>query len=168
MPGASTNCKHDTDYVPDFEMEEMVIRKTECIPKWSTIEYNGLNYCTKESDFERYFKANIESQEFIANLPNKCKYNTWNALHYEEEKTEGNTTLQIILISINPKVSLKFEVRNINVDKYDFQVSIETEVYIYTTEYFIGTFGGYLGLFLGGSLLGLLEMVEKAIITKIK
>ena len=106
MPGASTNCKKDPKYIPDLEMEDNVIKKAKCIPKWSRTKYRGLNYCKSESDFERYFEANIESQERISNLPNKCNYNTWTALHYEEEKMEGNTTLQIILISINPKVSV--------------------------------------------------------------
>ena len=43
------------------------------------------------------------------------------------------------------------------------QVNIEKQVYVHTMENFIGVFGGYLGLFLGGSLIGFLECVESSI-----
>ena len=45
-------------------------------------------------------------------------------------------------------------------------VAIEEEEYMYSFEYFIGICGGYLGLFLGGSILGILEFFE-GIFTKI-
>ena len=33
-------------------------------------------------------------------------------------------------------------------------------MYVYTLEYFIGVLGGYLGLFIGGSILGFFEFIE--------
>ena len=42
-------------------------------------------------------------------------------------------------------------------------VQIEEEVYMYPFEYLIGIFGGYLGLFLGGSILGIFEYLEQRI-----
>ena len=39
-------------------------------------------------------------------------------------------------------------------------VNKEEEEYKYSMDYFIGIFGGYLGLFLGGSILGILEFFE--------
>jgi len=42
-----------------------------------------------------------------------------------------------------------------------FQAIIkEEEEYMYSIDYFIGICGGYLGLFLGGSILGILEFFE--------
>ena len=39
------------------------------------------------------------------------------------------------------------------------------EEYVFTPENFIGIFGGYLGLFLGGSILGIIEYIE-IVVTK--
>ena len=44
-------------------------------------------------------------------------------------------------------------------------MTIEKEEYVYSTEYFIGVLGGYLGLFLGGSIIGIVEYIQ-ALITK--
>ena len=41
-----------------------------------------------------------------------------------------------------------------------FKATIEREEYVYSTESFIGALGGYLGLFLGGSILGIVEYIE--------
>ena len=106
MPGASTNCKKDLNYIPDLEMEKLVIKRSGCIPKWTKLTINAMVNCSREKDFERYLEANIESQEIISKLPNKCNFNTWSGLHYEEEKMDGNTSIEIILLSINPKVNL--------------------------------------------------------------
>ena len=40
------------------------------------------------------------------------------------------------------------------------QVNVEKQVYAYTTSYFLGALGGYLGLFLGGSILGFFDSIE--------
>ena len=37
---------------------------------------------------------------------------------------------------------------------------MEKEEYMFSLDYFIGICGGYLGLFLGGSILGILEFFE--------
>ena len=39
-------------------------------------------------------------------------------------------------------------------------VNKEEEEYKYSLDYFIGIFGGYLGLFLGGSILGIVEFFD--------
>ena len=46
-----------------------------------------------------------------------------------------------------------------------YKVTIEKEEYVYSTEYFISVLGGYLGLFLGGSILGIIEAIE-VVVTK--
>ena len=43
------------------------------------------------------------------------------------------------------------------------KVNVEKQVYVHTTEYYIGVVGGYLGLFLGGSILGFVEFMENYI-----
>ena len=46
---------------------------------------------------------------------------------------------------------------------FDFSlqaVNMEEEEYKYSLEYFIGIFGGYLGLFLGGSIRGIVEFFD--------
>ena len=48
----------------------------------------------------------------------------------------------------------------------ELQVTLEKEQFVYSTEYFISTMGGYLGLFLGGSILGMIECIEMKIIKK--
>ena len=39
-------------------------------------------------------------------------------------------------------------------------VNKEEEEFKYSLDYFIGIFGGYLGLFLGGSILGIVEFFD--------
>ena len=46
---------------------------------------------------------------------------------------------------------------------YLLQVNSEKQVYVYTLEYFIGVLGGYLGLFLGGSILGFFELIVNTV-----
>ena len=106
LPGGSTTCQDDDEYLPDAEMRAIIGKKTGCIPKWSDSKINGLEYCKTEHDFKRYFAANIESHDQISSLPTKCKYNKWTASHYEEmlEDDTNATTIQIMLTSVNNKV----------------------------------------------------------------
>ena len=49
-----------------------------------------------------------------------------------------------------------------------FQVQITEEYSAYDESNFVGDFGGYLGLLLGGSLPALIEIIEKAVYSLMK
>ena len=154
-------CNPSEDYIPDKDIEEIVIRQVGCNLPWSHLKLDGLKTCTSEVDFDNYFAELEKSQEKIMTKSKKCKYIAWHALHYDDETFEGNNELEIELLGLRNEVSSQ----TIFWMMYDFfflfsQITIEKQVYAYTGSYFIGALGGYLGLFLGGSILGLFEFIE--------
>ena len=109
-----------------------------------------LEECKSETDFNNYLIALHELQKKLKRrVDKKCSYKTWKLFPISEQTLDGNT-------SINFQVVLTSE----------DSITIEKEVYVYTLAYFIGTFGGYLGLFLGGSILGYLDSIETFIYRK--
>ena len=106
LPKGSTNCDDSFDYLPDTKMEEIILKKAGCLPKWSSLSNLGLKYCETELDFEKYFKANVESQDLLNELPNKCKYIAWKgSLERQNENVIDDTSaLSIVLVMQNPEV----------------------------------------------------------------
>ena len=118
--------------------------------------------CKTEEEFENYLKEIIEEQEAIERIPKKCQYKIWTLTHWVDVSRDGNTSVNVGLLSTRGQVctfsdhSTYFSI----IFAYLLQVNIEKQVYVYTLEYFIGVLGGYLGLFLGGSILGFFEWIE--------
>ena len=105
IPGASTNCKMDPKYRLDTAMEELVIRKLNCNIPWSLAKVEGLEDCT---NFEEYFKINIESQNEIIKLPRKCEHGVWTAQHYDEVLYNGTNEIEVGLMASTKKVPKLF------------------------------------------------------------
>ena len=86
-------------------------------------------------------------QAEIRDIKKPCKENVWTVINLFEEldwehpRTEYETTFL----------------------GQDLRIMIEEEEYMYSFNDFIGDFGGYLGLFLGGSFIGLFDWLEKMI-----
>ena len=118
--------------------------------------------CKTEEEFENYLKEIIEEQKAIERIPKKCQYKIWTLTHWVDVSRDGNTSVNVGLLSTRGQVctfsdhSTYFSI----IFAYLLQVNIEKQVYVYTLEYFIGVLGGYLGLFLGGSILGFFEWIE--------
>ena len=134
---------------PDKEMEKMILEHINCSLPWSSYKVQELQECKTETDFNNYLIALQDLQKKLKRVDKKCSYKTWKLFPISEQTLDGNT-------SINFQVVLTSE----------DSITIEKEVYVYTLAYFIGTFGGYLGLFLGGSILGYLDSIETFIYRK--
>ena len=134
---------------PDEEMEKMILEHINCSLPWSSYKVQELQECKTETDFNNYLIALQDLQKKLKRVDKKCSYKTWKLFPISEQTLDGNT-------SINFQVVLTSE----------DSITIEKEVYVYTLAYFIGTFGGYLGLFLGGSILGYLDSIESFIYRK--
>ena len=98
-------CNPNEDYIPDKEIEEIVIRQVGCNLPWSQFELEGLKTCQSELDFENYFTELEKSQEEILTKSKKCKYIAWHALHYDDETYEGNSELEIELLGLRNEVN---------------------------------------------------------------
>ena len=67
-------CNPSEDYIPDKDIEEIVIRQVGCNLPWSHLKLDGLKTCTSEVDFDNYFTELEKSQEKIMTKSKKCKY----------------------------------------------------------------------------------------------
>ena len=66
-----------------------------------------LKVCKSEQDIEKYFSSTIETRKEMMHTFSNCRYKSWTANHVANlgnVKTEGNTTLSILLMSMNPHV----------------------------------------------------------------
>ena len=147
-----SNCTNKEGFNPDEEVEKMISEHINCSLPWSSHKVQELGECKTENDFSNYFIALDDLQKELKRVGKKCSYKTWKLFPIQEERIDGNGT-----------TSIYFEVVWSNKDS----ITVEKEVYVYTLAYFIGTFGGYLGLFLGGSILGYLEYIESLIYKKL-
>ena len=138
-----SNCTQNEDFNIDKEMMEIISQNINCSLPWDPFNATELDECTEEKDYEKYLTAIYHHQKDFTKMEEKCKVNSWKALPTSENSQKGNTSIFY----------------GINLNKKD-GISIENEVKVYTFPYFIGTFGGYLGLFLGGSILGYLQMIS--------
>ena len=165
-------CVINKSYNPDRVIMKLITKQINCSIPWSNFKLEGMKDCKSENDFELYLDTIVNLQSKLKKVPKKCKFKTWTPLPYSEGSTDGNKKTKIVIElfivdskvwSMAPKI-IKIKLLILIVS---FQaISIEEEVYMYSIGYFLGICGGYLGLFLGGSILGILEFFE-GILTRI-
>ena len=100
-------CIVDKDYSPDRSMMTILTSRVGCNLPWSSVRIPGFEACT-HFEHEQYLTEAVELQNEISKIPNKCSYNSWNALPFEEEtvSSETNSTfLYAALFSDSGKVS---------------------------------------------------------------
>ena len=146
-----SNCTTRKGFNPDEEMEKRISEYINCSPPWSSYKVQDLKDCKTETDFNNYLVALDHLQKEFKRIGKKCNYKTWKLFPISEQTLDGNGT-----------TSITFEV----IWSTEDSITVEKEVYVFTIAYFIGTFGGYLGLFLGGSILGCLDSIESFIFKK--
>ena len=146
-----SNCTTRKGFNPDEEMEKRISEYINCSPPWSSYKVQDLKDCKTETDFNNYLVALDHLQKEFKRIGKKCNYKTWKLFSISEQTLDGNGT-----------TSITFEV----IWSTEDSITVEKEVYVFTIAYFIGTFGGYLGLFLGGSILGCLDSIESFIFKK--
>ena len=141
-----SNCTKDEDFNPDKEMIELISKNISCSLPWSPFKAQGLDECKSEADFENYLKALYDLQSDFKKIEKRCSFKSWKALSISENPLEGHTSIYY----------------GMNLNNED-DICIENEITVYTFTYFIGIFGGYLGLFLdlGGSILRYLQMIAQ-------
>ena len=127
----------------DKDMMELLSWNINCSVPWSTFKIKELEECKAVKDFDKYLTAIYQLQKDFKNIREKCNVKSWKAFPMFENPYQGNTSILYGII-LNKKDG----------------ISIENEVKVYTFPYFIGTFGGYLGLFLGGSIFGYLQIIS--------
>ena len=137
-----SNCTVKDDYDVDEELMALISEHINCSLPWSPFKVKDLQECNDENEFRNYLKALDHLQKQLKNIETKCVYKSWKTFPITENPRQGNTSLYYAVLMSNEDA-----------------VNIEKEIVVYTFPYFIGTFGGYLGLFLGGSILGYLQMV---------
>ena len=111
-----------------------------------------LQECRFESDFENYLTALDDLQDVFKDVGKKCDYKQWQLYPIIEQPSDAIENASIVCEVIWSS---------------EDSITVEKETYVYTPAYFIGTFGGYLGLFLGGSILGYLDYIESFITRKL-
>ena len=125
-------------------MTKLISQKINCLLPWSSFKIQGLEECKTETDFDNYLTALDDLQDAFKEIGKKCYFKSWKLFPIIEQPMDGNGTTSIACEVIWSK---------------EDSITIEKEAYVYTSAYFIGTFGGYLGLFLGGSILGYLDYI---------
>ena len=137
-------CINDESYNPDKAIMELISKQINCTLPWSKFKPVGMKECRTENDFDRYLKMIFKRQDDIKQVLPKCKFKTWTPMPYSESSAVHKESSVLIRLSIiGSKV-----------------INKEEEEYLYSFDYFIGICGGYLGLFLGGSMLGILDFFE--------
>ena len=124
---------------------------------------NSFNECSLESDYEKYLKGLLIHQEEIESIPLKCTEAIWTHTQFEDFAVESNTSIVLDMIITEGQVCIKFNNSRLKGSVWStlyFQITVEREAYIYSTEYFVSAIGGFLGLFLGGSILGIVKCLE--------
>ena len=139
-----SNCTSQEGFNPDEEMTKLISQKINCSLPWSSFKIQGLKECNTETDFDNYLIALDDLQDAFKEIGKKCYYKSWKLFPIIEQSMDGNGTTSIACEVIWSK---------------EDSITIEKEAFVYTPAYFIGTFGGYLGLFLGGSILGYLDYI---------
>ena len=147
-----SHCENKKGFNPDEEMVKIVSKHINCSLPWSLFRVSTLDDCRSESDFENYLNALDDLQNEIKNVEKKCDYKEWTLHPLLDQVTDGNGT-----------TSIECEIFWSNEDL----ITMEKETRVYSFAYFIGTFGGYLGLFLGGSILGYIENIEDFVSQKV-
>ena len=165
-------CIKDESYNPDKAIMELISNQINCTLPWSKFKPAGMKECITENDFDRYLKMIFKRQDDIKQVPPKCKFRTWTPMPYSESSAADKTSSVVFRLSVlSSKVIVYCGKVPKNVEAVFLNVSMqvinkEEQEYLYSFDYFIGICGGYLGLFLGGSMLGILDFFE-GVFTKI-
>ena len=160
-------CITDENYNPDKEIMKLISKQINCTLPWIEIKFEGMKECKSENDFDNYLRMISKRQRDIKQVPPKCKFKTWTPIPYNKGSTADESTSVDFWLTILASKVIFYE-KGENSLKYGIQildfslqaVNMEEEEYKYSLEYFIGIFGGYLGLFLGGSILGIVEFFD--------
>ena len=92
-------CYNDLKYNPDYEMTKSLISKVGCNLPWSRLQFHELGTCSKESEFQSYFKYLVGlKSDIIKKMPKKCNFNSWTSVPFEESSVvdgNGTTSLKI-------------------------------------------------------------------------
>ena len=115
-----------------------------CNLPWVRFKNESLETCQNEADFRAYFNATRALQREITNILPGCNQNTWTVTHFFEERDWKHPDKESEIFFLGQ----------------DLRVTMEEENYQYGLSDFVGDFGGYLGLFLGGSIIGIFEFIE--------
>ena len=129
---------------PDQIMYYLVTEIIGCNLPWVRFKNESQETCQTEADYKAYFKATKALQKQLANLPPDCKQSVWTVTNFFEDRDRDY-----------PSTEYRWQFLG-----QDLRVTIEEENYQYGFTNFIGDFGGYLGLFLGGSFIGIFEIFE--------
>ena len=129
---------------PDYLMYTWITQMIGCNLAWISSKNESQEICQTNADYEAYFKATHTLQKRINDLPPECMQTSWTLTNFFEERDRNHPTTEYMWEFLGQ----------------DLRVTIEEENYQYGFTNFIGDFGGYLGLFLGGSFIGIFEIFE--------
>ena len=128
----------------DKIMYNLVTKATGCNLPWTRFGNESQRTCQTEEDYKAYFNATKALQREFREILSKCRQDVWTVSHMFEERNRDHPTTEF----------------GISFFGQDLRVTMEEEDYQYGFNDFIGDFGGYLGLFLGGSIIGIFEIIE--------
>ena len=100
----NAECNDDKEYNPDREMTSLITKKIQCNLPWSNFQMDHFDDCKTEEEFENYLKEIIEEQEAIERIPKKCQYKIWSLTHWGEGSRDGNTSVNVDLLSTRGQV----------------------------------------------------------------
>lgn len=143
------NCDDANAQLCQVVTDQYIVNQIQCRPKW--IKRNdSYPICSGLEKFQEYLELayNLSQSPILqfCNLPN-CKFSQWKFESDEnvEVLQEPGKTILAYFIPMHAKVQFK------------------NEALMYSFSDFIADFGGYLGLFLGGSILSLYDICSETL-----
>ena len=136
-------------------VDNIIVDALKCYPKWYKSQQSQVySTCSGPATFQEFIKI---SKNLVVNstlsehcYPNHCTEVKWNLKSSKSmtNKLSENTTSWLYYIPSNTKVQLM------------------EEILIYSWTNLLADFGGYLGLYLGGSILSLFDLVFSMILQR--